>query len=668
MDARPAPRLLPPGDGGAKKPPAGSVHNAARPVPEGLFSVFLPAFLLLFCFLFRIPVTHPTTSTIPSTSTSASAPPDNQQRPDAPAMTPDVRKFLRRFLPFRKRSQRRIPGVSCNDTASGMADTITTVIDVEKRRSASTTAMLGCCLIALPVLPSTESPTLPQSVQDEEGEEAQDAETRVINTGEFVDLRGLKGNLLVTARTGCGKTTAVINAIDEWLKEHTRVIVCEPTKAILREITEKLRQAGKYPVVDTGDTRSKSRITAEVWEIRKIVVTTYERAAHILSTRPDVFENAVLVLDEIHHIQDRKEVVQYLLTAPSRIVAMSATIPRVKELAEHLNATIVTASRKDEREFHVFYAGKMPAKKDYTNQTVRAVAEVLKAGEAKGTIVFVCNRKACELTAKHLRKEGIKAEHVHAKREGWREVVERFNRGEVDVVVATQVLAYGVNVNARRVVIAHISNWWKGRRITLSPADIMQMAGRVGRPGQQDRGRVDIIVFGGEEEVVNRALRGDYAADLKVEPEQLEDVILRLLVMGAVKRREDVRRAARTWFDVPPEQVWLEALDRLIEKRLVHEYRDELKVSAAGETLVKLALPVEAYDRYCEAVNARGATLEAIVTAADALAEEKGQKVSVANKLLKLMEVMTGDDLGYLRVKVERMTWEQLRREAGLPE
>lgn len=76
----------------------------------------------------------------------------------------------------------------------------------------------------------------------------------------------------------------------------------------------------------------------------------------------------------------------------------------------------------------------------------------------------------------------------------WKSFIEElFQRGLVKVVFATETLAAGINMPARTAVIASLSKRSSSGRIPLSSNELLQMAGRAGRRGIDERGHVVLV-------------------------------------------------------------------------------------------------------------------------------------------------------------------------------
>lgn len=85
----------------------------------------------------------------------------------------------------------------------------------------------------------------------------------------------------------------------------------------------------------------------------------------------------------------------------------------------------------------------------------------------------------------------------------WKSFVEElFQRGLVKVVFATETLAAGINMPARTAVISSLSKRSESGRIQLSTNELLQMAGRAGRRGIDQRGHAVLLQtpFEGAEE------------------------------------------------------------------------------------------------------------------------------------------------------------------------
>ena len=90
-------------------------------------------------------------------------------------------------------------------------------------------------------------------------------------------------------------------------------------------------------------------------------------------------------------------------------------------------------------------------------------------------------------------RQGVAAHHAGCL-PLWKSFIEElFQRGLVKVVFATETLAAGINMPARTAVIASLIKRSDSGRIQLSSNELLQMAGRAGRRGIDDKGHVVLV-------------------------------------------------------------------------------------------------------------------------------------------------------------------------------
>ncbi|KAK8626394.1 hypothetical protein V6N13_134040 [Hibiscus sabdariffa] len=125
----------------------------------------------------------------------------------------------------------------------------------------------------------------------------------------------------------------------------------------------------------------------------------------------------------------------------------------------------------------------------------------LKAKDMLPAIWFIFNRRGCDAAVQYvedcsLLDECEMSEVELALKKFWLQypdAVRETARGLVKVVFATETLAAGINMPARTAVISSLSKRTSTGRIQLSPNELLQMAGRAGRRGIDERGHVVIV-------------------------------------------------------------------------------------------------------------------------------------------------------------------------------
>ncbi len=301
-------------------------------------------------------------------------------------------------------------------------------------------------------------------------------------------------DLIGQARTGTGKTLAfgipILQRLDETPaggRSAPRALVVVPTRELAIQVADDLRMAGSRlgtsVVTVYGGRAYEPQI--EAIATADLVVGTPGRLLDLIrQNHLDLSQVHGLVLDEADKMLDLGflpdvEKILRLTPAQRQTMLFSATMPgEVVTLARrHLRRpTHVRAEQHDEpalvpsTEQHVFRAHQM--------DKIEVLARVLQA-EGRGlTIVFCRTKRACDQVATALTSRGFAAAAVHGDLgQGQRERAMRaFRSGKVDVLVATDVAARGLDVDD----VTHVVNY-------ECPEDDKAYLHRTGRTGRAGR-------------------------------------------------------------------------------------------------------------------------------------------------------------------------------------
>jgi len=301
-------------------------------------------------------------------------------------------------------------------------------------------------------------------------------------------------DLIGQARTGTGKTLAFGVAILQRLGDSPadgrpapRALVVVPTRELAIQVADDLRIAGSRlgasVVTVYGGRAYEPQI--EALGTADLVVGTPGRLLDLVRQRHlDLSRVHGLVLDEADKMLDLgflPDVEKILRLTPEQRQTMlfSATMPgEVVTLARrHLRRpTHVRAEHHDEpalvpsTEQHVFRAHQM--------DKIEVLARVLQADGRGLTIVFCRTKRVCDQVATALTTRGFAAAAVHGDLgQGQRERAMRaFRSGKVDVLVATDVAARGLDVDD----VTHVVNY-------ECPEDDKAYLHRTGRTGRAGR-------------------------------------------------------------------------------------------------------------------------------------------------------------------------------------
>jgi superfamily II DNA/RNA helicase len=187
-----------------------------------------------------------------------------------------------------------------------------------------------------------------------------------------------------------------------------------------------------------------------------------------------------LVLDEADRMLSlgfTEELTELLALTPKKkqILLFSATFPeQVKALTQELlnNPIEIQVQSSDASTLvqRVFTVNK--------GEKTAVLAYLIEQNQWRQALIFVNAKNHCEHLASKLSKRGITAEVFHGDK-GQTErtrVLEGFKAGEIDVLIATDIAARGLDIEKLPVVINF--------NLPRSPSDYMHRIGRSGRAGE----------------------------------------------------------------------------------------------------------------------------------------------------------------------------------------
>ncbi len=327
------------------------------------------------------------------------------------------------------------------------------------------------------------------------------------------------------ARTGTGKTFAFGIPILERLGEAARqpaaprALVVVPTRELAIQVADDLRVAGKQigaNVVTLYGGRAYEPQIDALTSVDVVVGTPgrlldLARQGHLKlgRVRQLVLDEADKMLD-LGFLPDVERILQ--LTPPTRqTMLFSATMPgEIVTLARrHLSRPMhIRAEQHDEpahvpsTEQHVFRAHQL--------DKIEVLARVLQA-EGRGlTIVFSRTKRSADQVAAALTAKGFAAAAIHGDLgQSQRErALRAFRSGKVDVLVATEVAARGLDVED----VTHVVNY-------ECPEDEKAYLHRIGRTGRAGRDGVAVTFVDWNDihrwKTINDVLHLDFAEPLE---------------------------------------------------------------------------------------------------------------------------------------------------------
>ena len=319
----------------------------------------------------------------------------------------------------------------------------------------------------------------------------------------------LKGNdLLGVAQTGTGKTAAyllpILSKLDDggYPKDAINCVIMSPTRELAQQIDQAMQGFGYYlndvsSVAIYGgndgyryDQELKSlSLGADV-----VIATPGRLISHISMGNADFSRVSFFVLDEADRMldmgfsEDIKKIAQ-LLPPTCQTIMFSATMPdKIEELAKTLlkNPVVVklAVSKPAEKIKQTAYVC-------YETQKLGIIQDIFKQGDLKRVIIFSGKKQKVKAINRALMRMHVNSGEMHsdldqAERD---QMLYKFKSGQIDVLVATDILARGIDIDD----IAMVINF-------DVPHDAEDYVHRIGRTARADRDGV-AITFINEEDV-----------------------------------------------------------------------------------------------------------------------------------------------------------------------
>jgi ATP-dependent RNA helicase RhlE len=303
-------------------------------------------------------------------------------------------------------------------------------------------------------------------------------------------------DLIASAQTGTGKTAAfMLPIIDDIARrgegqshgDMPLALVLAPTRELAVQIDENTREYGKHVGIRTCVVLGGVASGPQIQRLRKgvdVVIGTPGRLIDLFEQGELILEDVdFLVLDEADRMLDMGFIhdvrwISEQVPRPRQTLLFSATIsPLVKSLASSLQTDAKTisvappASIADNIEQRIFFVEKQ-RKRD-------ALLDLLEKEVEGQTLVFVATKSAAALVARQLEAGGVRAEAISSDRsQSQRQrALEKFTKGQVRVLVATDIVARGIDVDG----ISHVINY----EMPPDPENYIHRIGRTARAGRE---------------------------------------------------------------------------------------------------------------------------------------------------------------------------------------
>jgi ATP-dependent RNA helicase RhlE len=303
-------------------------------------------------------------------------------------------------------------------------------------------------------------------------------------------------DVMGAAQTGTGKTAAFALPLLQRMMKHenastsparhpVRALVLLPTRELAVQVAEQVKLYAKYTNLNSAVVFGGMDMKPQTLELKKgvevLVATPGRLLDHIEAKNAVLNQVEYVVLDEadrmldIGFLPDLQRILSYLPKQRITLLFSATFSPEIKRLASSYlqdpvtievarsNATASTVEQ------HFYSVG--------ADDKRRALHQILKAKGLKQAFVFVNSKLGCARLARSLEREGLKTTALHGdKSQDERlKALEAFKKGEVDLLVCTDVAARGLDIKD----VPAVFNF----DVPFNAEDYVHRIGRTGRAG-----------------------------------------------------------------------------------------------------------------------------------------------------------------------------------------
>lgn len=279
-------------------------------------------------------------------------------------------------------------------------------------------------------------------------------------------------DLVACAQTGTGKTGAfaipILNLIHRIVgsakkAKHIRTLVVTPTRELAIQIDESFKTYGKYTNVKSLVIFGGVNQVPQVNELKMGIDVLIATPGRLL----DLHKQGFIDLDHLHHlvldeadqmldmgfINDVKKIIK-LTPSNRQTLLFSATMPlAIRELADtfltrpkYISVTPISSTAENVSQ-KVYFVNK--------DDKRLLLKQLIIQESLSNALVFTRTKHGADNIVKVLKKASIKAEAIHGdKSQNARQrVLEQFKNKEIDILVATDIAARGIDIEQLPFVI-----------------------------------------------------------------------------------------------------------------------------------------------------------------------------------------------------------------------
>jgi ATP-dependent RNA helicase RhlE len=303
-------------------------------------------------------------------------------------------------------------------------------------------------------------------------------------------------DVMGAAQTGTGKTAGFSLPIIQLLLAHAntsasparhpvRALILTPTRELADQVADNVKAYSRHtPLrstvifggVDMGPQTTALRAGVEI-----VIATPGRLLDHVQQKTLNLGQTEILVMDEADRmldmgfLPDLQRIINLLPKQRQNLMFSATFSPDIKKLAGSFlkNPVTIEVARSNataDNVTQVLYKVDEEAKRD-------AVSHIIRDRDLKQVIVFSNTKIGASRLSRHLEKEGIKASAIHGDKTQAERMaaLEAFKQGTIEVLVATDVAARGLDIAELPCVINF--------DLPYNAEDYVHRIGRTGRAG-----------------------------------------------------------------------------------------------------------------------------------------------------------------------------------------
>ena len=309
-------------------------------------------------------------------------------------------------------------------------------------------------------------------------------------------------DVVIQAQTGTGKTAAytipMLMKIDPQIKKPQAIVLC-PTRELAVQVAEEIRKLAKYMSdIKVLPVYGGQEIVRQIKSLKtgvQIIVGTPGRVMDHMRRKTVKFDNInMVILDEADEMLDmgfREDMETILTETPEdrQTVMFSATMPKaIMDIARNFqkDARIIKVVRKELTVSNIeqFYYEVRPKNK------TEVLCRLIDIYNPRLSVVFCNTKRQVDELISELKGRGYFADGIHGdmKQQQRDRVMDDFRSGKVDILIATDVAARGIDVDDVDMVFNYDI-----------PQDEEYYVHRIGRTGRAGRSGMALSFISGKE-------------------------------------------------------------------------------------------------------------------------------------------------------------------------